>query len=95
MVKGTFFFDPGDVIYKSHFPGCPVVPGSVIVGAFVKAIKKSASRMSDIQIQNFRFQAFVKPGVYAFFVEAKANRFHCRLMLEDKVMVKGIICCEA
>ncbi|MBU4420644.1 MAG: hypothetical protein KKH84_06520, partial [Proteobacteria bacterium] len=39
-IKGTFYFDPSDRIYAEHFPGNPVVPGSLIIHAFLKALKE-------------------------------------------------------
>jgi 3-hydroxyacyl-[acyl-carrier-protein] dehydratase len=38
ILKGLFYFDPDDLIYTNHFPQNPVVPGSIIVFAFIKAI---------------------------------------------------------
>ncbi len=39
IISGLFFFDPLDKIYKDHFPGTPVVPGSIIISAFVEILK--------------------------------------------------------
>ena len=33
--EGIFHFDPDDPIYRDHFPGYPVVPGSLVVQAFL------------------------------------------------------------
>ena len=60
-IKGTFYFDPADRIYEDHFPGNPIVPGSLIVHAFTEAGKKLGLEANRCTIENFRFREFVSP----------------------------------
>lgn len=85
---GKFYFDPQDAIYKDHFPGSPVVPGSLIIDAFCQAIEREdldQIKNGSFQIENFRFKNFVTPGEYRytlFFKEDpvfKANKVKCSL----------------
>lgn len=65
---GHFYFDPHDPIYKDHFPGHPVVPGSLIVSAFLEAAQTHEGRTMTT-VQNFRFRRFISPGRYAYRIE--------------------------
>ncbi|MEA2059956.1 MAG: hypothetical protein U9P10_05435 [Thermodesulfobacteriota bacterium] len=95
MISGRFYFDPDDLIYSSHFPSCPVVPGSVIIEGFVRVIKQFEPALSRVQVKGFRFQSFVTPGTYTYQMEKKSIHYDCRLMIDDKIMAKGVISCEA
>lgn len=79
VLSGVFYFDPADPIYADHFPGCPVVPGSVIVSAFLKAVQAAGTGMRAESVQNFRFRTFLPPGEYEFFMENQGDRLQCRL----------------
>lgn len=63
---GTFFFDPDDPIYRDHYPGRPVVPGSLIVQAFLLAARNHTKSIDFRRVQRFRFRRFVYPGHYAY-----------------------------
>jgi 3-hydroxyacyl-[acyl-carrier-protein] dehydratase len=79
VTTGTFYFDPADSIYNDHFPGYPVVPGSMIVHAFFKAIKKTGLDRSYRVIEDFRFRKFLLPGKYDFSIHASPEGLKCRL----------------
>jgi 3-hydroxyacyl-[acyl-carrier-protein] dehydratase len=66
---GTFVFDPRDPIFAEHFPGNPVVPGSLIVQAFLEAVREFAINGEFRKVERFRFKRFVQPGQYAFLLE--------------------------
>jgi 3-hydroxyacyl-[acyl-carrier-protein] dehydratase len=90
--KGHFYFDPDDPIYREHFPGHPVVPGSLIVHAFVMAIGRSYGEETSHPVTNFRFKRFVSPGCYAYRIEPKSNgRMACFLYDEEKTVVTGTL----
>ena len=93
-IKGTFYFDPSDRIYAKHFPGNPVVPGSLIVHAFLKASKEEGCSEGYI-IENFRFKEFISPGEYNFDIEICKDQMKCRLFRSSpdamKPVVTGII----
>lgn len=90
-ISGSFFFDPADEIYLEHFPGNPVVPGSIIINAFVDALMKNKIQSPDYKIKNFRFKKFVSPGEYKFDITAVASNYSCRLYSDEKTAVTGVI----
>ena len=71
--EGHFHFDPEDPIYDDHFPGFPVVPGSLIIEAFLKAARSSMRKWGGCSVENFRFRRFVPPGRYAFGIQSRAD----------------------
>ncbi len=90
---GTFYFDPKDNIYADHFPGNPVVPGSVIIDAFFKAYLKYYN--TDIKlktVQDFRFKKFISPGPYEYSLSVNDKFVDCRLFKNSKTVVSGKIC---
>ncbi len=89
--QGCFYFDPADPIYKEHFPGNPVVPGSVIIHAFVKALENETLCPSSISLENFRFKQFVSPGKYRFSIIPEPGAVRCTLFENDKAVVTGVI----
>lgn len=94
-INGTFYFDPADRIYDDHFPGNPIVPGSVIVHAFLKAGKESGHWEGTCIIEGFKFKRFVSPGEHAYSIEFQRNRMKCRLFQTNSdsstILVTGII----
>ena len=66
---GTFVFDPRDPVFAEHFPGNPVVPGSLIVQAFLEAVREFAIKEEYRRVERFRFKRFIRPGQYAFSLE--------------------------
>ena len=90
-IKGTFYFDPSDRIYANHFPGKPVVPGSLIIHAFLKVLKKEEVNKVQYIIENFRFREFVFPGEYHFNIEIDHNKMKCRLFQSSSDILKPIV----
>jgi 3-hydroxyacyl-[acyl-carrier-protein] dehydratase len=90
-IKGTFYFDPEDRIYRDHFPGRAVVPGSLIVQAFLEAGKPAGFTSEGGGIKNFRFKEFVSPGEYAFLIEDIDKGWQCRLYHEGRTVAAGLL----
>jgi len=90
-IKGTFYFDPSDRIYTEHFPGKPVVPGSLIIHAFLKALKEEGFNQIQYIIKDFGFKEFVSPGEYTFDIEISKNQMKCRLFRSSSAIVMGTI----
>jgi 3-hydroxyacyl-[acyl-carrier-protein] dehydratase len=93
IITGEFFFDPEDFIYTDHFPGNPVVPGSLIIDAFLRALQlleeKHVRRWSA---ENFRFRNFISPGRYAYrIVEKSGGAMQCALYDSGRTVATGVL----
>jgi 3-hydroxyacyl-[acyl-carrier-protein] dehydratase len=88
-LDGVFFFDPEDRIYMDHFPSNPVVPGSVIVNAFMEACKRLGIKEDTFLIENFRFARFVSPGKYNFRIQEIKGGIGCTLYNKSQKVVTG------
>ncbi len=93
-IQGIFFFDPADRIYIDHFPGIPVVPGSVIIKAFLQEARKNGVAHPRA-IRDFRFRRFVSPGEHAFTINCNPGKLMCRLFrntdTDSAILVTGTI----
>ncbi|MDM8518306.1 hypothetical protein QUF76_19090 [Desulfobacterales bacterium HSG16] len=92
---GVFNFQHSDKIYKDHFPGAPVVPGSLIIHAFLNAASEIWG-CPACGIEKFKFRRFVSPGRYNYLMEQTAlnikfRTIKCTLFDKRKVAVTGII----
>ena len=98
VFSGSFYFDPADPIYADHFPGCPVVPGSVIISAFLEAGQTARPGMRPQGVQNFKFRTYLPPGEYPFRLEIQEDRLQCRLWQREtgnrRPLVTGTILCQ-
>ena len=90
-IKGTFYFDPQDRIYEDHFPGRPVVPGSLIVQAFREAGMSAGFGSAVGGVENFRFKEFVAPGEYAYSIDGRDQGWQCRLYHEGRTVADGLL----
>ena len=89
---GYFYFDPEDPIYRDHFPGSPVVPGSLIIHAFMEAVGDPIGTETFRRATRFRFKQFIPPGKYAFRIQSRQDgRTDCRLFDQDKTVVTGVL----
>ena len=92
--RGHFYFDPHDPIYEEHFPGAAVVPGSLIIDAFIQAAagRRNACPTFTIRIDNFRFKRFITPGKYAFSIQSRPDgRLACTLFDGASAAVSGTL----
>lgn len=90
--EGHFYFDPEDPIYAEHFPGNPVVPGSMIIHAFTMAASASCADLVPKGVRDFRFKRFLPPGRYAYRIQPKTNgMMACALLDNQTTVVTGII----
>jgi 3-hydroxyacyl-[acyl-carrier-protein] dehydratase len=87
----VFFFDPQDPIYVDHFPGHPVVPGSLIVHAFMVAGGSLEDAASPWSIESFRFRRFISPGEYAYRIEVAGRRLRCSLLRGPSIVATGTL----
>jgi 3-hydroxyacyl-[acyl-carrier-protein] dehydratase len=91
MLDGTFFFDPDDRIYTEHFPGHPVVPGSMIVHAFMLAGDRLGFGEAPTSMRNFRFKRFIPPGEYSYRIELAGDKLQCTLYDREAIVVTGTL----
>jgi 3-hydroxyacyl-[acyl-carrier-protein] dehydratase len=93
VIAGEFFFDPQDSIYADHFPGNPIVPGSLIIEAFMQVVRSVAENGGKAwSAGNFRFRQFVPPGRYAFRVTgASDGAVQCVLFDGGRKVVTGFL----
>lgn len=93
VIAGEFFFDRQDLIYPDHFPGNPVVPGSLIIEAFARVVRSVVkNNEKQFSVENFRFRQFIPPGRYAFSVTGKSDgTMQCVLYDDDRKVVTGIL----
>ncbi|GAB6163875.1 hypothetical protein JCM12298_30350 [Desulfothermus naphthae] len=94
-ISGNFYFDPDMEIFKTHFPGHPVVPGSMIVDKFISHLKDSKTNsFKKIKIKNFKFLKFISPGKYSFIIEQEKDFYKCMLFKSKLLVATGEIAIE-
>lgn len=91
MISGTICFDPSDPVYRVHFPGNPVVPGSLVVEAFKRVLISSGISPENTIVRKFRFRSFLKPGDYTYQIIEEGSVFKCTLFEDAKRIVTGEI----
>ena len=92
MYVGYFQFDVDDPIYTDHFPGYPVVPGSMIIDAFVTVVESIVKNQRAAGVENFRFKRFISPGCYAYRVIMEAEeKLNCALYHCHHAVVTGCV----
>jgi 3-hydroxyacyl-[acyl-carrier-protein] dehydratase len=89
--EGFFHFNPDDGIYRDHFPGYPVVPGSLIVNAFLEAAAVAGFSPDNLVAEDFGFREFLVPGRYVFRIEPVTDRLHCLIHRNGKKLVTGVL----
>lgn len=93
----SFFFDPEDPLFQDHFPGCPVVPGSLILDCFHKAAQKAGGQTLKLAgIQNGRFDRFARPGHLDVEVERSEGpggtvQLKCRAVQDGKTISSALL----
>ncbi len=94
-INGFWEFDRKDLIYAGHFPGKPVVPGSLIMGQFIKEANELGCLKKRYRIRKFKFKKFIEPGIYQFNMEINYESIACKLFnrseTDAKPVVAGII----
>ncbi len=89
-LTGAVLFDPEDGIYTDHFPGNPVVPGTLIIKAFLQAAERLEIKRPS-SVENVRFLKFIPPGEYRFRVKHLDDRVACELFDRDNTLATGTV----
>lgn len=92
MLEGSILFDKDDPLFKVHFPGNPTVPGSIVIRELWKAIGNSSLRVkSSLNVRQFKFRKFMKPGQYSYRFEASDRGIKCTVFNNSVIYVTGVI----
>lgn len=83
-------FDRTDACFNGHFPGNPVVPGSLIAGLCMQVILEHRG-LSPLRIDRFSFSRFASPGTYALGIDEQGETYLCTLRRDDTIFAQGRI----
>lgn len=88
--EGTFLFPASHPLFADHFEGAPVVPGSLLLRAFVEEAGVVWPDFATQGATGFRFRHFVTPGRHPFHMERTGATVRCTLMdTQGGVLVRG------
>ncbi|ABM27711.1 hydroxymyristoyl-ACP dehydratase [Nitratidesulfovibrio vulgaris] len=88
--EGTFLFPATHPLFADHFEGAPVVPGSLLLRAFVEEAGTVWPDFATQGATGFRFRRFVTPGRHPFRMERTDLTVRCTLMdTQGGVLVRG------
>jgi 3-hydroxyacyl-[acyl-carrier-protein] dehydratase len=80
LITGTVYFDPDEEIYRDHFPGRPVVPGTLILQGFLAALAGHGLKGQRLAVESLRFKRFLSPGAYTYCIRLTRGGARCALM---------------
>ncbi|WP_408607037.1 hypothetical protein [Desulfocicer vacuolatum] len=66
-----------------------MVPGSLIIHAFLQIYGELMLPENPVQVENFRFRHFVSPGEYQYEMAKNDNVIRCRLFDKSLTLVTG------
>lgn len=84
-------FAPDDACFNGHFPGDPVVPGSLIAGLSLQAIREHLGHAGPLRVRRFSFSRFARPGSYTLDIEERDGTYLCTLRGADTLFAQGRI----
>ena len=101
-MRGVLRFDPAHPLFKDHFPGAPVIPGTLIIRAFLELAAAHLPDMRIAGIRRFRFLRFAPPGFHSWSMTMErrgpavdACRLRCSLLdREGQPLAHGCILME-
>ncbi len=88
--EASLFFDPEDGLYGDHFPGNPVVPGSLITHALLQVSEAIGLTGKTPALQNFRFNSFISPGTYRCSIRRMEDRILFALFDGKNIAAEGV-----
>ena len=87
----TVSFAPDDACFNGHFPDNPVVPGSLITGLSLQAIREHLGRTGPLRVRRFSFSRFARPGSYTLDIKEQGETCLCTLRSDDTLFAQGRI----
>ena len=84
-------FDPDDACFNGHFPGNPVVPGTLVLGLCLDAVRTRLGHAGPLRVRRFSFARFAAPGTYELRIEDRGGEFACTLIQGETVFARGRI----
>lgn len=91
--SGTLFVDPEHLVFQEHFPGAPVVPGSLICGRLKDILDTwlVGSGLAANRLDKFVFRRFMGPGQYSYTLEWSEGQARVWARVRDQA---GHLVCE-
>lgn len=87
----TATFEPDDSCFHEHFPGNPVVPGSLVVGLCMQALREHRSETGPLLLKRFSFSRFASPGSYDLCIAKQESGYQCTLSQGELIFAQGRI----
>jgi 3-hydroxyacyl-[acyl-carrier-protein] dehydratase len=84
-------FEPSDACFHEHFPGNPVVPGSLIAALCLQAMREYLKYTGRLVIERFSFSRFATPGTYTLGIDEHDGSCLCTLSREETIFARGRI----
>lgn len=83
-------FVPDDSCFAGHFPGNPIVPGSLILALCLQGVA-FATPGSALTVRRFSFLRFTIPGTYTLSITLLQNTYKCVLSQQETLFAQGSI----
>ncbi len=87
----TATFEPDDSCFHEHFPGNPVVPGSLLVGLCMQALREHRNETGPLLLKRFSFSRFASPGSYDLNIAKQEAIYQCTLSQDEHIFAQGRI----
>lgn len=84
-------FQATDPCFRGHFPGNPVVPGSLFMSLCLDAIREHAAPPGLLTITDFSFARFAHPGSYDLDIQEQDDTFECTVSQDGQTFAQGRI----
>ena len=87
----TATFEPGASCFHEHFPGNPVVPGSLVAGLCMQVVREHQNEAGPLLVKRFSFSRFVSPGAYDLSITEQDAGYQCTLSQGEHIFAQGRI----